>query len=223
MFLTRMQLNPARRETVRLLGSPQRVHAAVLGAFPPDAARDDETRVLWRLDELARHERNLYIVSPRRPSLEAMQEQYGWSQEPSWQTADYGPFLERLGEDQVWLFRLAANPVRNVRPEGGGRGLVKPHRTVCHQRQWLVDHAERHGFAILDGPDGPQVQVTRRDVESFTKGVALDGRQRPTITRVQYDGLLRIIDAEALRGTLVRGLGRAKAYGCGLMTLAPPP
>jgi CRISPR system Cascade subunit CasE len=42
-----------------------------------------------------------------------------------------------------------------------------------------------------------------------------------TVTRVTYDGRLRVVDPDALRRTLTAGLGKAKAYGCGLMTLAP--
>jgi CRISPR system Cascade subunit CasE len=34
---------------------------------------------------------------------------------------------------------------------------------------------------------------------------------------VRYDGLLRITDPDAFRETLIRGIGPAKAFGCGLM------
>ncbi len=41
------------------------------------------------------------------------------------------------------------------------------------------------------------------------------------LTRVTFDGRLRVLDPAAFRRTLTSGLGKAKAYGCGLMTLAP--
>ena len=34
MYLTRAYLNPRRRGAIRLLGHPQRMHAAVLAGFP---------------------------------------------------------------------------------------------------------------------------------------------------------------------------------------------
>lgn len=37
---------------------------------------------------------------------------------------------------------------------------------------------------------------------------------------VTFDGRLEVTDPAALRRTLTLGLGKAKAYGCGLMTLA---
>lgn len=220
MFLTKFQLNPTRREVLRLIASPQRLHAAVLSTFPPDTTAAAASRVLWRLDQPQRHELNLYLVSPARPSLEVLQSEFGWSQEPSGRVASYGPFLDRLDEGQAWRFRLTANPVRSVRTAHGQRGKVSPHLTVEQQREWLVTHAERHGFSVSDGDDGPAVDVTRRDRESFVKG-APDDKRRATISRAQFDGVLLVRDPEVLRSSLTHGIGRAKAYGCGLMTLAP--
>lgn len=220
MFLTRFQMNPQRRETLRLLASPQRMHAAVLGLFPPGPESAAGERVLWRLDEPARHLRTLYIVSQDRPSMEGLQESSGWSQKPSWETADYQPFLGRLAAEQQWRFRLTANPTRAVRPADGGRGRVVPHRTAAYQQAWLVERSQGLGFVIAQGEVGSQVQVTRRAVDTFVKNDGGD-RRRPTITRVQYDGLMTVADPDRLRKVLTGGIGRAKAYGCGLMTLAP--
>ena len=71
--------------------------------------------MLWRLDSDAKHELNLYVVSAEAPSFDALAEQAGWSSAPVWRTADYGRFLERLASGQRWVFRLVANPIRNVR------------------------------------------------------------------------------------------------------------
>ena len=37
----------------------------------------------------------------------------------------------------------------------------------------------------------------------------------------RFRGELEITDTEQLRDTLINGMGRGKAYGCGLLTLAP--
>lgn len=231
MFLTRFRMNPQKRGSLRLSSSPQRMHATVLSAFPPDRARGTEGRVLWRLDTPSRHEWTLYVVSPARPSMEQLQEDCGWSQEPSWETAEYGPFLDRLREGQTWAFRLVANPVRAEPGERGSRGRLRPHVTATQQQAWLVERAERLGFripeAVVDTPGGngagvehvPGVEVTRRGRDSFGKG-GPDRRSTATITRAQFDGVLEVTDRELLRTSLTHGVGRAKAYGCGLMTLA---
>jgi CRISPR system Cascade subunit CasE len=36
-----------------------------------------------------------------------------------------------------------------------------------------------------------------------------------------FEGRLLITDPDALRAALVTGIGPAKGYGCGLLTLAP--
>ncbi len=130
MFLTQFRMNPNRRGSVRLASSPQRMHASVLSAFPPDRATSDEGRVLWRLDTPTRYEWTLYLVSPARPSMDQLQDECGWSQEPSWRTTDYVPFLDRLASGQTWAFRLTANPVRTVARVRGARGRVSPHVTT---------------------------------------------------------------------------------------------
>ena len=234
MYFTRFRMNPQKRGSVRLASSPQRMHATVLSAFPPARTESPDGRVLWRLDTPSRHEWTLYVVSPARPSMEQFQEECGWSQEQSWESAEYAPFLDRLREGQTWAFRLTANPVRSVAREHRTRGRVQPHVTVEQQQGWLVERAPRLGFSIPDvagashgtddeAPDSiPQVRVTRREQDSFGKGRIAE-RRTATISRAQFDGVLEVNDPELLRTALTHGIGRAKAYGCGLMTLAHVP
>ena len=73
MFLTQFDINVARRDAMRLLASPERLHAAVLGAFPPGQSVSNGARTLWRLDRgPARHDARLMIVSRLRPDLTAL-------------------------------------------------------------------------------------------------------------------------------------------------------
>ena len=57
--LTRISINPARRNGRKLLTNPQAMHAAVRASFPPDIS-DEEARVLWRVDPQD-HETVLYL------------------------------------------------------------------------------------------------------------------------------------------------------------------
>ena len=58
--------------------------------------------------------------------------------------------------------------------------------------------------------------VVQRETQRFKRG----GSQ-VTIVRATFQGVLEVTSADALREALVNGVGRAKAYGCGLLTLAP--
>lgn len=214
MYLTRFEINPARRESRAMLASPQRLHAGVLAAFPESLPESEEGRVLWRLDE-GNHDVVLYVVSPNKPDLTHLVEQIG---RPTygWQTRDYGPFLDRLAAGQRWAFRLQANPVHNVRPGAGTRGKRYAHVTVAQQTEWFLRHAERRGFSVPESSAGAaDLLVRSRRTHRFTRRGST-----VTLTTAVFEGNLVVEEPTALRSALVDGIGPAKGYGCGLLTLA---
>lgn len=230
-----MNINPQRRGGRKLIGSPQVMHAAVMAAFEPGALDRVEGRPLWRLD-IDKPVYRLYIVSPLRPDLQHIIEQAGW-QGQRWDATPYTPFLDRLRKGQRWGFRFAANPTKRG-PAHSGRGELQPQRSVTQQMQWLLERSSRWGFTIpnieiptignspAEGVETdssriyPDVRVTSRDVRRFSRRDA-EGKKASTVTIVQaqYEGTLEISDVDALRYSLTNGIGRGKAYGCGLLTL----
>jgi len=233
MYLTRFRFNTARTGARRLLTSPQSLHAAVMSSFaqvPPTPAGQGP-RVLWRVDRNDNAQVLLYIVSPDRPDLTHIVEQAGWPTTGSWDTFAYTPFLERLKAGDTWSFRLTANPVHSIRTKDGEPTKRTAHITARHQIGWLLKQQERGGFAVCEQPkDLPRVaetdeyQVVVRDRRNLAFGKKNEeGRKAADvqIATATYDGRLRIEDADKLRDILTGGLGKAKAYGCGLMTLAP--
>jgi CRISPR system Cascade subunit CasE len=249
MFLTRFRINTARPGARRLLGSPQVLHAAVMSSFPallPGDAPSEGPRILWRLDLLQRAEVILYLVSPQRPDLTHLVEQAGWpaAAEPSapgWQTRPYAPFLDGLTAGRQWAFRLTANPVHQARRKDGEPTKRTAHITPVHQIGWLVKRQEACGFRILEKPveqrllpsgttykkhphHGDRYEVTVHDQRNhaFDKARTTGrGRTPVSLVTVTYDGRLQITDPELMRRALTQGIGKAKAYGCGLLTLAP--
>ncbi|SEN80539.1 type I-E CRISPR-associated protein Cas6/Cse3/CasE [Nonomuraea pusilla] len=227
MYLTRFRLNTARLGARRLLSSPQNLHAAVMSSFAEiPVAADGGPRVLWRIDRNSRAETYLYIVSPDKPDLTHLVEQGGWPETGRWDTYDYEPFLSRLSAGDRLAFRLTANPVHSIRRKDGEPTKVTAHVTQRHQLEWLLQRQERCGFKVVERPaerqlvpghDEHEVVVHDRRQLSFTKR----GQKNPvTLLAVTFDGRLEVTDPDALRHTLTRGVGRAKSYGCGLMTLA---
>lgn len=235
MYLTRFRLNTARPGARRLLSSPQVTHAAVLSGFPELRPTAEHTpRVLWRLDRDAAAEVLLYVVSPHRPDLTHLVEQAGWpaaaaSGTPGWQTYAYVPFLERLEKGAVWNFRLTANPVHYARTRDDQATTKRTaHITPRHQLQWLLQRQDAGGFRIAvttpaEGAAGQagEAQAVVRDQRTVNFAKKGAGGRRVTLATVTFDGRLEVTDPDALRHVLTAGIGRAKAYGCGLMTLAP--
>ena len=64
MFLTKIDLAPERRLARKYLGSPQAMHAVVMGATGGNIG-DGPGRVLWRVDRGTTTA--LYILSPLEP------------------------------------------------------------------------------------------------------------------------------------------------------------
>lgn len=222
-YLSRVRLNPTRRATRMFVASPQVLHAAVMQSHF-GATSTSEGRVLWRLDSATSARLELFVVSPSRPDFTGLIEQVGWPTTGTWDTTEYDRFLGKLTGGQQWSFALTANPVRALATGGGrgSRGRVSPNVTVDQQHEWLEQRCAGWGFRILPTAGGSSVVVSDRVTDSFRRRPDDQGagQGRVSITRCDFAGALEVTDAQLLRRSLVGGMGRAKAYGCGLMTLA---
>lgn len=223
MYFSRLEINPQRRQAKFFAANPRALHAAVEMAFP-QAVREQDSRNLWRLDR-GEHSQVLYVVSEARPDLRHIQEQAGWDTAPP-ESTDYDRLLGALRTGQRYVFRLAANPVKR-QFVAGSRGKILPHVTESQQIQWLVERSHGWGFQIpvvdsagqreaLVAEPAPDVRVVQRHDHSFSK----QGRCMVTQRHVVFAGSLEVSDAAVFRQALVTGMGRGKAYGLGLMTLA---
>lgn len=220
MYLTRFQINPARRDARKLLSSPHAMHGAVRAAFPVTADYERAgARTLWRLDTPAAGTVHLYLVSPGEPDLTHLIEQVGWpTKAETWVTRDYDGLLGSLDAGQRWAFRLTANPTHSGRKTPDDKETQRfGYLREPEQVGWLAKRAGRHGFALASQGDGlPNVRLHRRQTQTFRRGMGT-----VTLTTATFDGILQVTDADAFRAALTCGIGHAKAYGCGLLTLAP--
>ncbi len=221
MHLTRFNVDLRRRSAQSYVLSPQRLHAAICRAAPPQPRGGG--RVLWRLDGVSGPTVDrppvLWIASPESPSLDELAAEAGLAIDGVvYTTKPYLPLLDRLAAGQRFGFRLAANAVRSRKSdEETDRGKRFGHVTAAQQLGWLLDRSDRHGFAVTPTASGePDAAIVGRRILRFNR----DGR-RVTIAVAELAGRLDVTDAAALRRTLTYGIGHARAYGCGLLTLAP--
>jgi CRISPR system Cascade subunit CasE len=234
-YLSRVRLNPLRTGTQRMLRNPQVLHAAVLGGL---SRQPVEERVLWRLEPDSRHRVSLLVLTESAPSWEHLVEQAGWpgADEPQALVRSYEPLLDRIVRGREFVFRLRANPVTSTRtpdqPSASQRrrlgadrprGVRVPHRTAAHQLDWFSKRAEKWGFGVPDTSEGfPDVRLTGRDRMIFTKSGNGDvGGRQVVIQTATFEGRLRVADPGTARASLLGGVGPARAYGCGLITLSP--
>lgn len=228
MYLSRISIDAKKPDALRLVSSPYRIHAAVERSFAQAGRKPThDGRVLWRLDVPAggRGGACLYVVSPEEPTLSDVSRQLGWQEGDHWEARDYDPLLNRLRSGQTWAFRLKANPARKVLVDKGHEansrvmGTIQGHVTEQQQIDWLLVRSETHGFRIMGERSGaPMVRVSHRDKSSF-----LRAGDTVTLVTAVFDGVLEVTDDKVFREALCRGIGRAKGFGCGLMTVAPVP
>lgn len=243
MYFTRFPINMPRRSTQRMLASPYRLHAAIAGSFSPQPKTPSQGRVLWRVDDI-NYDKVLYIVSPQQPDLTGLNEQIGWPDlNHVWETREYGPFLAQIAKDQLYAFRLVANPVvsRTGLKNDQGRSRRVGHLTPLQHAAWLIgadayqdsgkeapmlfqrqsqSRAERNGFVVERdrGTGWFRLVVSHIQKLSFTKE---KGRRNIEMVTARFDGVLRVTNPDALRAALVGGIGHGKGFGCGLLTLMP--
>jgi len=212
VFLTKFEINGVRRGAKALLASPQTMHAAALASFPAGQGG----RVLWRVDRWP-VSTYLYLLSDAEPDLTHLVEQAGWPTTHTWQTRDYTPVLDRLAQGDLYGFRLTANPTRSTRVHDGRRSQRVGHVTAEQQLGWLIDRGDRLGVSFGE-PEQPTVKIVARGVETFRRQGAL-----VTLSSATFEGVLTVEDPALLCAAITTGIGPAKAYGCGLLTLAPAP
>ena len=236
-YLSRIWLNPLRTGAQRMLRNPQILHAAVLQGLCGDTT---DERVLWRLDAENPRRAGVLVLTERRPSWEHLVEQAGWPSADESQALirGYEPLLAQIARGREFAFRVRANPVSSTRhplnPSAAQkeklaanprpRGVRVPHRTAGHQLAWFRDHTPRWGFEIPATSAGePDVLITARQRLAFTKPTPDSGRRKVVIETATFEGRLRVHDPDTFRQSVLTGVGRARAYGCGLITLAPLP
>ena len=234
MYLSRLVLNPRSRAVRNDLGDCHNLHRTILSAFP-QAQKDQggaraEFGLLYRADTEVRSGRiTLLVQSSAEPN---------WSRLPKDYLIDDfdefdNPAVKRVDESYGALgngirlrFRLRANPTKRLpllikNRVGKERGKRVEIFGEENQLEWLARKASEHGFRLLAARVNPNVVNVRVNPEG--KAIGWRNRSGPPMKfgSALFEGELEIIDAEVFKRTLAEGIGSGKAYGFGLLSVAP--
>lgn len=197
MFLSKVEL------AARWAKDPYQWHRALWQLFPgrPDVGRD----FLFRIERGAPGSAQVLLQSAEGPvvAVEGVRVLASKAFEPI------------LVAGQVLRFHLVANPIKTIRDVQGRldrRGEPKACRVPLiseeQQRDWLC--RKLSGAAQVE-----QLQAMARPALYFRRqGIA--GK----IVPVAFDGVLVVRDPARLRLLVEGGIGPAKSFGCGLLSLA---
>lgn len=211
MYLSRLILNPRTRRVQKELANPYELHRTLMRAFSETLPAGE--RVLFRVE-----------TDPRTGVPTVLLQS---CTEPSWQwLEDEGArgyliglpqtksFELRLAAEQVLAFRLRANPTVKHKAEGKRNGQRAALYKEEDQIAWLQRKAVEGGFVVLSArtvDEGKSAGLQAND----------DGpRRKLTMLAVRFEGLLRVVDPDALRQTVRQGIGPGKGLGFGLLSLA---
>jgi len=218
MYLSQLALNVRSRLVQRDLADCQDMHRTIMGAFPP-TQREARAQfgVLHRVDADATAGPILLVQSRERPDWTPLPQ--GYLAAPP-RIKDIREALGAFKADQLLAFRLRANPTRKIDTKSTGdthrNGRRVELRTDEQRMEWLRRKSEAAGFEV--------VSVRVRDGESHGHRATDAGKgSLLTFASVVFDGMLRVRDVEQLRRALSDGIGSAKAYGHGLLSLASVP
>jgi len=243
VYLSRLLLNPHSRQVASELLHPYEMHRTLIRGFEKhvnggeNSARE-RAGMLFRVDvDESKHRVVAYVQSIVEPDWSHVEELDRYLLAglgmPGATHRDVSRSYGRLRDGQMLSFRLRANPTKrlgrgadDVALEGKRVGLVRQEDQIA----WLERKGRNGGFALAS--TGSE-DITEERERTLALSVSTEGKQTGrkrsaetshTMTHlsVVFSGLLRITDASVFRETLVQGIGSAKAYGFGLLSLAPP-
>jgi CRISPR system Cascade subunit CasE len=230
MFLSKLVLNIRDRQARCDLASPYELHRTLWRAFPPT----NPGRIMFRVDPDRAGAHSIVLVqSDLRPEwhrLAQLRSHYFLTPPPEPKDLHLS-----LAPGQRLRFRLRANPTKKVGTtckqdrlagkKGNGQriALLREEEQVA----WLLHKATEGGFRIPgqwnDSADACKLPNFR--VQAIPEGWVRCGKDGHTDGRffaVRFEGILQVTHPAQLEQTVANGIGSAKGFGFGLLSLAPP-
>ena len=209
MYLSRLNLNTDSRTTRELRINPYLLHQAVFRAFP-DAINGGAGRVLYRMDINRQGKMGLLVQSEKAPNWTTAEILSSCLSEP----AEFKNYAPSFYPGQQLNYLLRANPtVKKAKPEQPDitrrQGLLREE----DQLKWFTRKAENGGFSIVS------CQTIPEGIVQDERGKKESGKLRHY--GVRFEGVLSVADPAAFEVTLQNGIGAAKGFGFGLLSIAP--
>ncbi|MFD5698999.1 type I-E CRISPR-associated protein Cas6/Cse3/CasE [Streptomyces lasiicapitis] len=216
-WLTRIAPDQRSRDVRRDLNGTEAavgLHRRLMTLFPSHAGKDARARfgVLFRVEDTPTGA-HILLQSTHKPDLDQLPTGYGKADTRSLDT-----LLDALRPGLTLHYRCVASPVR--KPGATTRRLYSLPAVVplhgADADEWWFRQADTAGLKPLTHHAQPL------DAARGTRGSANSPQpQRICHARMRFDGTAAITDPETLRKKVIEGIGRGKAYGCGLLSIAP--
>jgi CRISPR system Cascade subunit CasE len=216
MTMTVIPMNIRSREVRADLADSQRLHMRIMHMFQ-DTHRESN-RVLYRVEGV---DMPIVIVQAEsRPNTTVLPNDYVRA------TVRVRDDLEdafgHIHNGQKLHFRLRANVTKKLATQQQSNGKRIAITDSQEQVEWLLRKGQQSGFAVLPDPfaiDGYAITVIDEGKFHGVKRKHVTSNKL-THAGVRYEGTLEVTDVQLFVDALRNGIGPAKAYGFGLMSVA---
>ena len=196
MYLSAYRLSRTDSRHLRLTDCYS-VHRVVYDLFDPVRSEGEQTHsgILYVDKGEDRQERLVLILSNRLPKTPA----YGKVETRT---------LERSHLDfSTYRFEIVVNPVRR----NNQTRMIVPVRGRAAIARWFMDKAPAWGFAVPE----LSLQVAEITVDRFK------AKETVTLGKARLTGMLHVTDRQRFVQSVCQGIGRGRAFGCGLLQIVP--
>lgn len=189
--------------------NPYQLHQALWRLFP--GLDDKDREFLFRVEQLQKS------IGAQVLMQSTIQPQ---SSEQSPAILAQREYVLNVQNGQRLRFRLRANPIKTIKDSNKGTVEKKGKTFTKTVRVPLLHEDQQQAWLERKLQDFVQLEtliVQPEPVLYFRK--VKEGRSGK-IQTVMFDGVLTVTDAEAFNSQVTKGIGPAKAFGCGLLSLA---
>ena len=203
MFLHKLTPSLRHPQARKDLASRYEMHRTLATALATEEGVPPADRYLWRLDEGRDGAASILVQTVLPVDWSPLERRHGGYCEDI--KANKAMATKQFDRGEVFHFRLHASPSRMS--AGKRSALIEEGEQV----DWVNRVAGEHGFEIVD------CDRRRGYLEKHHKA---DGNLI-ILAAAEFDGVLRVVDTARFQAAIKYGVGRGKAFGFGLLSLAP--
>jgi CRISPR system Cascade subunit CasE len=129
-------------------------------------------------------------------------------------------FVLNIQNGQCLRFRLRANPIKTIKDSSKGTVEKKGKTFTKTVRVPLLHEEQQQSWLERKLQDFAQLETLIIQPEPVLYFRKVKESRSGKIQTVLFDGSLKVIDAEEFIQQITQGIGPAKAFGCGLLSIA---
>ena len=196
-MLSRLSFDVFHPDGRRAVSDPYRMHQATCSLVGSSRA---DANLLWRVDEDTGTERIVLMQSTAPMDYNGEGPPVHVSVEGP---RDMGGHLDRLAEGSRVRYAIDVNAV--WQPNGGKKLKAVPRIEIP---EWWVKKADRIGLKA--NPDNLRHSTENRHIR---------GQSGRLLFLARINGIGQVTSPARLRAAITNGIGKSKAFGCGLLTI----